>query len=203
MKLICIGRNYTDHIKELENEKPTDPVVFLKPDTAILLKKQPFFIPDFSNDVHHEVEILVKINKVGKHIDKKFAHKYYDEIGLGIDFTARDLQAKLKEKGLPWEKAKAFDGAAVIGNWMPKEAVQDVNNMSFSLERNGEVVQTGNTSHMLWKIDELIEYISKYFTLKIGDIIFTGTPAGVGRVNAEDKLVGFIEKKQMFSVTVK
>jgi 2-keto-4-pentenoate hydratase/2-oxohepta-3-ene-1,7-dioic acid hydratase in catechol pathway len=203
MKLICIGRNYTDHIKELENEKPTDPVVFLKPDTAILLKKQPFFIPDFSNDVHHEVEVLVKINKVGKHIAKKFAHKYYDEIGLGIDFTARDLQAKLKEKGLPWEKAKAFDGAAVIGNWMPKEAIQDVNRLSFSLEKNGEVVQSGNTSHMLWKIDELIEYVSKYFTLKIGDIIFTGTPAGVGRVNAEDKLVGFIENKQMFSITVK
>ena len=203
MKLICIGRNYTDHIKELENEKPTDPVVFLKPDTAILLKKQPFFIPDFSNDVHHEVEILVKINKVGKHIAKKFAHKYYDEIGLGIDFTARDLQAKLKEKGLPWEKAKAFDGAAVIGNWMPKEAIQDVNRLSFSLEKNGEVVQSGNTSHMLWKIHELIEYVSKYFTLKIGDIIFTGTPAGVGRVNAEDKLVGFIENKQMFSITVK
>ncbi|MFL0352344.1 fumarylacetoacetate hydrolase family protein [Xanthomarina sp. GH4-25] len=203
MKLICIGRNYTDHIKELENEKPTDPVVFLKPDTAILLKKQPFFIPDFSEDVHHEVEVLVKINKVGKHIAKKFAHKYYDEIGLGIDFTARDLQAKLKEKGLPWEKAKAFDGAAVVGNWMSKSNIDNVNNISFSLEKNGEVVQTGNTSHMLWKIDELIEYISKYFTLKIGDIIFTGTPAGVGRVNAEDKLVGFIENKQMFSITVK
>ncbi|GGG53761.1 fumarylacetoacetate hydrolase family protein [Bizionia arctica] len=203
MKIICIGRNYTDHIKELENEKPTDPVIFLKPDTAVLLKKQPFFIPDFSDDVHHEVEILVKITKVGKHIDKKFAHKYYDEIGLGIDFTARDLQAKLKEKGLPWEKAKAFDGAAVIGNWMSKEDVKDVNNISFTLEKNGEVVQTGNTSYMLWKIDELIEYISKYFTLKIGDIIFTGTPAGVGRVNAEDKLVGFLENKQMFSITVK
>ena len=203
MKLICIGRNYTDHIKELKNEKPTDPVVFLKPDTAILLKKQPFFIPDFSEDVHHEVEVLVKINKVGKHIDKKFAHKYYSEIGLGIDFTARDLQAKLKEKGLPWEKAKAFDGAAVIGNWIAKEGIEDVNNLSFSLEKNNQVVQTGNTSHMLWKIDELIEYVSKYFTLKIGDIIFTGTPAGVGKVVANDKLVGYIEDKQMFSITVK
>ncbi|PWK18692.1 fumarylacetoacetate hydrolase family protein [Xanthomarina spongicola] len=203
MKLICIGRNYTDHIKELKNEKPTDPVVFLKPDTAILLKKQPFFIPDFSEDVHHEVEVLVKINKVGKHIDKKFAHKYYSEIGLGIDFTARDLQAKLKEKGLPWEKAKAFDGAAVIGNWIAKEGIEDVNNLSFSLEKNNQVVQTGNTSHMLWKIDELIEYVSKYFTLKIGDIIFTGTPAGVGKVVANDKLVGYIEDRQMFSITVK
>ena len=203
MKLICIGRNYTEHIKELENEKPTDPVIFLKPDTAILVKKQPFFIPDFSNDVHHEVEILVKINKVGKYIDKKFAHKYYDEIGLGIDFTARDLQSKLKEKGLPWEKAKAFDGAAVIGNWIHVRDIKDVNNINFSLQKNDDIVQKGNTSHMLWKIDEIIEYISKYFTLKIGDIIFTGTPAGVGKVIANDKLKGFLENTQMFSITVK
>ena len=203
MKLICIGRNYTDHIKELENEKPTDPVVFLKPDTSILLKKQPFFIPDFSNDVHHEVEILVKINKVGKHIAKKFAHKYYDDIGLGIDFTARDLQAQLKAKGLPWEKAKAFDGAAVIGEWLPKKTFDDLNNLNFSLKKNDDVVQNGNTSLMLWKIDEIIEYVSKYFTLKIGDIIFTGTPAGVGKVIANDKLKGFIEDKQLFSITVK
>jgi 2-keto-4-pentenoate hydratase/2-oxohepta-3-ene-1,7-dioic acid hydratase in catechol pathway len=203
MKLICIGRNYTDHIKELENEKPTDPVVFLKPDTSILLKKQPFFIPDFSEDIHHEVEILVKINKVGKHIAKKFAHKYYDEISLGIDFTARDLQSKLKEKGLPWEKAKAFDGAAVIGEWLPKEHFKDLNKMNFSLQKNQTVVQEGNTSLMLYKIDEIIEYVSKYFTLKIGDIIFTGTPAGVGRVIANDKLTGFIEDKQLFSITVK
>ena len=203
MKIICIGRNYTDHIKELENEKPTDPVVFLKPDTSILLKKQPFFIPDFSDDVHHEVEILVKINKVGKYIDKKFAHKYYDDIGLGIDFTARDLQAQLKAKGLPWEKAKAFDGAAVIGEWLPKKNFEDLNNLNFSLKKNDELVQNGNTSLMLWKIDEIIEYVSKYFTLKIGDIIFTGTPAGVGRVIANDKLIGFIEDKQLFSITVK
>ncbi|WP_055448835.1 fumarylacetoacetate hydrolase family protein [Lacinutrix mariniflava] len=203
MKLICIGRNYTDHIKELENEKPTDPVVFLKPDTAILLKKQPFFIPEFSNDVHHEVEVLIKINRVGKYIDKKFAHKYYSEIGLGIDFTARDLQAQLKAKGLPWEKAKAFDGAAVIGSWLPKEDFKDLNNLDFSLKKNDDVVQKGNTSLMLWKIDEIIEYVSKYFTLKIGDVIFTGTPAGVGKVVANDKLKGFIEDKQLFSITVK
>jgi len=203
MKLICIGRNYTKHIEELENEKPKDPVVFLKPDTAILLKKQPFFIPDFSNDVHHEVEILVKINKVGKHIDRKFAHKYYSEIGLGIDFTARDLQSQLKAKGLPWEKAKAFDGAAVIGKWLPKERFENINNISFSLHKNDVVVQDGNTNLMLWKIDELIEYVSKYFTLKIGDIIFTGTPAGVGKVIANDKLKGFIENEEMFSITVK
>ena len=203
MKLICIGRNYTDHIKELENEKPTDPVVFLKPDTAILLKKQPFFIPDFSDDVHYEVEVLVKINKVGKYIDKKFAHKYYDQIGLGIDFTARDLQAQLKAKGLPWEKAKAFDGAAVIGKWLPKTKFENIDNINFSLKQNDDTVQTGNTALMLWKIDELIEYVSKYFTLKIGDIIFTGTPAGVGKVFGEDQLKGYLEGIEMFSIKIK
>lgn len=203
MKLICIGRNYTEHIKELENERPIDPIVFLKPDTSILLKKQPFFIPEFSNDVHHEVEILVKINKLGKHVDKKFAKKYYNEIGLGIDFTARDLQEQLKAKGLPWEKAKAFDGAAVIGEWMPKSKFKNVDDINFSLFKNDEKVQQGNTSFMLWKIDELIEYVSKYFTLKIGDIIFTGTPAGVGKVVANDKLKGYIESQEMFSIIVK
>ncbi|MGB0981032.1 MAG: fumarylacetoacetate hydrolase family protein [Winogradskyella sp.] len=203
MKLICIGRNYTDHIKELENEKPTDPVVFLKPDTSILLKKQPFFIPEFSNDVHHEVEVLVKIKKVGKYIDKKFAHNYYDHIGLGIDFTARDLQAQLKAKGLPWEKAKAFDGAAVIGNWLPKSKFKDVNNINFSLKKNNAIVQSGNTQLMLWKIDEIIAYVSQYFTLKIGDIIFTGTPSGVGKVNPNDVLTGFIDDEELFSIKVK
>ena len=203
MKLICIGRNYTKHIEELENEKPKDPVVFLKPDTAVLLKKQPFFIPDFSNDVHHEFEILIKINKVGKHIERKFSYNYYDEIGLGIDFTERDLQSQLKSKGLPWEKAKAFDGAAVIGKWLPKTNFKNVDNISFTLYKNDTIVQDGNTNLMLWKIDELIEYVSKYFTLKIGDIIFTGTPAGVGKVVANDKLKGFIENEEMFSITVK
>jgi len=203
MKLICIGRNYTKHIEELENEKPSDPVIFLKPDTSILLKKQPFFIPEFSDEVHHEVEVLVKIKKVGKYIDKKFAHKYYDEIGLGIDFTARDLQSKLKSKGLPWEKAKAFDGAAVIGKWLPKIQFADINNINFSLKKNEEQVQTGNTRLMLWKINELIEYVSKYFTLKIGDIIFTGTPAGVGKVFANDQLKGYIEDQEIFSIKIK
>ncbi|WP_027880097.1 fumarylacetoacetate hydrolase family protein [Mesoflavibacter zeaxanthinifaciens] len=203
MKLICIGRNYTKHIEELQNERPTEPVVFIKPDTAILLKKQPFFIPDFSEDVHYEVEVLVKINRVGKHIDKKFAHKYYDKVGLGIDFTARDLQQKLKEKGLPWEKAKSFDGAAVIGNWIDKSEISDINNLNFSLQKNEITVQKGNTSHMLYKIDEIIEYVSKYFTLKIGDIIFTGTPAGVGKVVVDDALKGYIEDKEMFSIKVK
>lgn len=203
MKLICIGRNYTDHIEELENERPENPVVFIKPDTSILLKKQPFFIPDFSDDIHHEVEVLIKINKVGKHIDKKFAHKYYDEVSLGIDFTARDLQAKLKEKGLPWEKAKAFDGAAVIGEWVSKDKYEDIDTIDFQLEKNGDVVQQGNTRLMLWKIDELIEYVSKYFTLKIGDIIFTGTPAGVGAVKPNDTLTGYINNQQFFSIKVK
>lgn len=203
MKLICIGRNYTEHVKELKNEKPTDPVVFLKPDTAILLKRQPFFIPDFSDDVHYEVEVLVKINRVGKYIDQKFAHKYYSEIGLGIDFTARDLQSALKAKGLPWEKAKAFDGAAVIGKWMDKTEVETIDGFEFSLKKNDVIVQKGNTGQMLWKIDELIEYVSKYFTLKIGDIIFTGTPAGVGKVIVNDRLKGYIENEEMFSITVK
>lgn len=204
MKIICVGRNYTDHIAELKNEKPEDPVLFLKPDTSILLKKQPFFIPDFSNEVHYEVEVLVKIKKIGKHIQPKFAHKYYDEIGLGIDFTARDLQQKLKDKGLPWEKAKAFDGAAVVPDkWLDKRGLGDVDDLGFRLEKNEQIVQQGSTSHMLWKIDELIAYISTYFTLKIGDIIFTGTPAGVGKVMPDDRLTGFLEGNKMFSIKVK
>ncbi|WP_430409629.1 fumarylacetoacetate hydrolase family protein [Kordia sp.] len=203
MKIICIGRNYAKHIEELANEKPVDPVIFMKSDTSILLKKQPFFIPDFSKEIHHEVEILVKINKLGKYIDQKFAHKYYNEISVGIDFTARDLQSKLKEKGLPWEKAKAFDGSAVVGQWISKDQFENLNDLNFRLEKNNEVVQQGNTKQMLWKIDELIAYVSQYFTLKIGDIIFTGTPAGVSKVNAEDRLVGYVEEQQLFSILVK
>ena len=203
MKIICVGRNYVEHIEELNNSVPVEPVLFLKPDTAILLKKQAFFIPEFSNNVHHEVEILVKINRVGKHIDKKFAHKYYDEIGLGIDFTARDLQQQLKDKGLPWEKAKGFDGAAVIGKFLPKSTFETIDAIDFSLEKNGKEVQKGNTSLMLWKIDALIENISKYFTLKIGDVIFTGTPSGVSQILPNDTLKGFIENKEMFSIKVK
>lgn len=203
MKIICIGRNYTEHIAELQNERPDEPVIFLKPDTAILPKQFPFVIPEFSNDVHHEVEILVKICKVGKYIDPKFAHKYYDEIGVGIDFTARDVQSRLKEKGLPWEKAKAFDGSAVIGEFLPKTEFNSPENITFELTSNGQTVQKGNTSHMLWKIDELIAYVSQYFTLKKGDIIFTGTPAGVAKVNPNDVLEGFIEGKQLFRIQVK
>ncbi|MBC8757497.1 fumarylacetoacetate hydrolase family protein [Kordia sp. YSTF-M3] len=203
MKIICIGRNYTEHIAELENEKPTDPVIFMKSDTSILLKKQPFFIPDFSKEIHHEVEVLVKINKLGKYIDQKFAHKYYNEISVGIDFTARDLQSKLKEKGLPWEKAKAFDGSAVVGKWISKDQFADLNDINFKLEKNKEIVQQGNTKQMLWKIDELIAYVSQYFTLKIGDIIFTGTPAGVSKVHTDDRLTGYLEGQELFSILVK
>ena len=203
MKLICIGRNYAKHIEELENERPDSPVVFIKPDSSILLKKQPFFIPEFSNDVHYEVELLIKIKKIGKHINRQFASRYYDEIGLGIDFTARDLQSNLKAKGLPWEKAKSFDGAAVIGKWLPKSQFPCLDNLNFTLEKNGKEVQVGNTKNMLWKIDELIEYVSKYFTLKIGDIIFTGTPAGVGAVKTNDQLKGYIEGQELFSIKIK
>lgn len=203
MKIICIGRNYTDHIEELKNERPSEPVVFIKPDSAVLPKEQDFYIPEFSSDVHYEVEVLVKIKKVGKHIDEKFANTYYDEIGLGIDFTARDLQSKLKEKGLPWEKAKGFDGAAVIGNWVPKTKFKDLNELNFKLLKNGEVVQSGNTNLMLWKIDEIIAYVSTFFMLKKGDVIFTGTPAGVGKVNANDYLTGSLENEELFTVKIK
>jgi|TARA_B110000285_G_scaffold62086_1_gene71523 2-keto-4-pentenoate hydratase/2-oxohepta-3-ene-1,7-dioic acid hydratase in catechol pathway len=203
MKLICIGRNYAQHISELKSEKPSEPVVFLKPDTAILLKKQPFFIPDFSNEVHHEVEVLVKINRVGKYIDSKFAHKYYEQIGLGIDFTARDLQQELKGKGLPWEKSKAFDGSAVIGKWVSKSNYENVNNIPFSLFKNNQIVQSSTTEDMLWGIDEIIAYVSQYFTLKIGDIIFTGTPSGVGKVQSNDFLKGYIGEEEFFSIKVK
>jgi 2-keto-4-pentenoate hydratase/2-oxohepta-3-ene-1,7-dioic acid hydratase in catechol pathway len=202
MKIICIGRNYAKHIEELANEKPESPVVFLKPDSAILPRKNPFFIPSFSDDVHYEVEVLIKINKVGKHIAAKFAHKYYDEIGLGIDFTARDVQQKCKEKGLPWEKAKAFDGSAVIGEFYAKEQF-DLDNLNFQLLKNDNLVQDGNTNAMLWRVDELISYVSQYFTLKKGDIIFTGTPVGVGKVVENDTLRGIIEGKEAFSIRVK
>ncbi|WP_163400510.1 fumarylacetoacetate hydrolase family protein [Flavobacterium fluviatile] len=203
MKIICIGRNYTNHIEELKNERPSEPVIFMKPDSAVLLKQHPFVIPEFSEDIHHEIEIVVKINKVGKYIEPKFAHKYYDEISVGIDFTARDLQTKLKEKGLPWEKAKAFDGSAVIGDFLSKTLFNSVENINFELLNNNKTVQKGNTSHMLWKIDELISYVSKYFTLKIGDVIFTGTPAGVAAVKPDDVLEGFLEDKKLFRIQVK
>jgi 2-keto-4-pentenoate hydratase/2-oxohepta-3-ene-1,7-dioic acid hydratase in catechol pathway len=203
MKIICIGRNYVKHIEELQNERPDEPVIFLKPDSAILLKQHPFVIPEFSDDVHHEVEILVKINKVGKYIEPKFAPNYYDEIGLGIDFTARDIQNQLKEKGLPWEKSKAFDGSAVIGEFYPKKEFKSLDSINFELINNGILVQKGNTRHMLWKIDELISHISQYFTIKKGDIIFTGTPEGVSAIKPNDVLEGFIENKRSFRIQVK
>ena len=203
MKIICIGRNYTNHIAELQNERPEEPVIFMKPDSAVVLKQHPFVLPEFSNEVHHEIELVVKINKVGKYIEPKFAHKYYDEISVGIDFTARDVQAKLKDKGLPWEKAKAFDGSAVIGEFVSKEQFASLENINFELLKNGEVAQKGNSSLMLWKIDELIAYVSQFFTLKIGDIIFTGTPEGVAAVHSNDVLEGYLEGQQLFRIQVK
>ncbi|NQZ45774.1 MAG: fumarylacetoacetate hydrolase family protein [Flavobacteriaceae bacterium] len=203
MKLICIGRNYAAHIDELANERPEEPVVFIKPDSAILPKEQDFYIPEFSDNIHYEVELLVKIDKVGKHIAPKFAHKYYSEIGLGIDFTARDLQSRLKAKGLPWEKAKGFDGSAVVGKWLDKNMYENTQELGFSLLKNGEIVQNGHTSLMLWKIDELIAHVSTYFMLKKGDILFTGTPAGVGKVSPNDYLQGRIEDKELFAVRIK
>ena len=203
MKILCIGRNYADHINELKNERPLEPVIFLKPDTAMLKDNETFYHPDFSNDIHHEVEIVLKINKVGKNIETKFAHKYYDEIGIGIDFTARDIQSKLKEKGLPWEKAKAFNGSEPISGFVSKSQFADLQNLNFHLEVNGEVLQKGNTSLMLWNFDEIIAEISKYFTLKTGDLIFTGTPAGVGPVHAGDLLEVYLENKKLLTVLVK
>jgi 2-keto-4-pentenoate hydratase/2-oxohepta-3-ene-1,7-dioic acid hydratase in catechol pathway len=203
MKIICIGRNYANHIAELQNERPDEPVIFLKPDSAVLPDKAPFVIPDFSSDIHHEIEVIVKINKLGKYIDPKFAHKYYDEIGLGIDFTARDVQNKLKEKGLPWEKAKAFDGSAIIGDFLPKNEFSSTENITFELTNNGQTVQKGNTANMLWKIDEIIAYVSQFFTLKKGDIIFTGTPEGVAKVSPNDVLEGFIENKKVLRLQIK
>ncbi|MFN4027009.1 MAG: fumarylacetoacetate hydrolase family protein [Flavobacterium sp.] len=203
MKIICIGRNYANHIAELQNERPEEPVIFLKPDSAVLPDKAPFVIPDFSSDIDHEIEIIVKINKFGKYIDPKFAHKYYDEIGLGIDFTARDVQNKLKEKGLPWEKAKAFDGSAIIGDFLPKNEFSSIENITFELTNNGQTVQKGNTANMLWKIDEIIAYVSQFFTLKKGDIIFTGTPEGVAKVSPNDLLEGFLENKKVLRLQIK
>jgi 2-keto-4-pentenoate hydratase/2-oxohepta-3-ene-1,7-dioic acid hydratase in catechol pathway len=204
MKIICIGRNYSEHIAELGNDRPTDPVVFLKPDTALLLQKQPFFIPTFSNDIHHEVEVVVRINRIGKHIERKFAHKYYNEIGLGLDFTARDVQQECKRLGMPWEKAKAFDGAAVISrNFIDKKELGDLNDLDFQMFKNDVLQQDGKTSHMLWNIDEIIEYVSKYFTLKIGDLIYTGTPSGVSQVKENDILRGVLAGREMFEIKVK
>ena len=204
MKIICIGRNFSEHAEELGNKKPSEPVIFLKPDTALLRNNDPFFIPDFSTEIHHEVEIVVKINRLGKNIQPKFAHKYYSEIGLGIDFTARDLQFKLRDEGLPWEKAKAFDSSAVISKkFMVKSELGDLENLTFRLEKNGQKVQEGNTNKMIFNIEEIICYVSKFFTLKIGDLIYTGTPSGVGKVNINDELTGYLKNNKLFNFKVK
>ena len=203
MKIICIGRNYSDHIKELSNERPKDPVVFIKPDSSIIAKNQNFVIPAFSDEIHHEVELVVKINKVGKYIDKSFSNKYYNQIGLGIDFTARDIQNECKKNGLPWEKAKSFDGSAKISSKFINKSKIDIFNLNFSLKKNNLIVQKGNSCDMIFNYNKIISHVSKFCTLKIGDLIFTGTPAGVGKVNAGDILEGYIFDEKVLKVSVK
>lgn len=203
MKIICIGRNYADHATELGNSIPTEPLFFLKPDSAILAHRHPFYLPDWSEEIHYEVELLVRISKLGKSIAPEFAHRYYDAISLGIDFTARDIQAEVKAKGHPWEKAKAFDGSALMGSWFDKSQFKDLNQLDFELVKNGATVQEGNTSQMLWSIDALIAEVSRFFTLKIGDVIFTGTPSGVGPVDVNDVLEGYLEGEKAFLVKIK
>jgi acylpyruvate hydrolase len=203
MKILAIGRNYAEHIAELNNERPEEPVIFTKPDTAILRNNAPFYFPEFSSDIHYEVEIVLRICKEGKYIEEKFAHKYFDAIGVGIDFTARDLQQKAKEKGLPWAIAKGFNGSAPISDFFPKEEFGDLQNLNFSLEKNSQIVQEGNTSMMLFSFDYMISYLSKFFTLKKGDIIFTGTPKGVGPIRVGDQLEAFIENKSLLKFDVK
>ena len=203
MKIICVGQNYLNHIKELNSKRNKSPILFLKPDSSIIQKNQPFFIPEFSKEIHYEAEIILKFDKLGKHIDKKFSKKYYNQISLGIDFTARDLQEKLKKSGQPWEKAKSFDNSAVVGDWIDVNNFQDINDINFCLKLNNEIVQSSNSSNMIWKIDELVTEVSNYFTLKIGDILFTGTPEGVGKVSIGDVLDGFLEEKKVFSIKIK
>jgi len=203
MKIICIGRNYKNHAKELGNTVPKEPLFFLKPDTAIQPKGHPFFIPNFSDNIHYEVELVIKIDKSGKNIEEKFAHKYYSQIGLGIDFTARDIQEECKAKGWPWEKAKGFDGSAQISQIFIDKSNLDLNNISFSLEKNREIVQKGNSADMIFHFDTIISYLSKFYSLKVGDLIYTGTPEGVGKVLTGDTLKGFIADKEMVKVVVK
>lgn len=203
MKIICIGQNYIEHIKELNSAMPDEPVFFLKPDTALLIDNKPFFLPEFSNDIHYECEVVLKINRLGKHIDEKFAHKYYDELTVGIDFTARDIQRTQKSKGLPWEKAKGFDGSAPVGRFVSKKILPAVNNLNFHLNLNGNTVQKGNTGNMLFSFDKIISFVSQFITLRIGDLIFTGTPVGVGSVKIGDKLEAFLEGEKLLEFTVK
>ena len=202
MKIICVGQNYLEHIKELSNVESKEPLIFLKPDTALISKGRSFFIPNFSNEIHYELEVVIKIKKPGRYIERKYSSQYYDEITLGIDFTARDLQKNLREKGHPWEKSKSFDGSTLVGNFLNKKDLPPISNLNFHLLKNGNTVQNDNTRNMIWPIDELIEHISKFFTLKIGDLIFTGTPSGVGEVCFEDNLKGFLEGKELFEINV-
>ncbi|MBN9295036.1 MAG: fumarylacetoacetate hydrolase family protein [Flavobacteriia bacterium] len=203
MKIICIGRNYADHAKELNNPLPKAPMFFLKPDTALLIDNDPFYIPEFSNDIHYECELVFKINRVGKNIAEKFAPKYYAEIGLGVDFTARDLQQQCKEQGTPWEIAKGFDNSAVISKFIPLESLNNKENIEFRLDLNGQTVQTGKSENMIFNVNQLIAYISQFITLKTGDLIFTGTPAGVGAVKIGDRLQGYLEDRLMYDFEIK
>ncbi|HZL09361.1 MAG TPA: fumarylacetoacetate hydrolase family protein [Prolixibacteraceae bacterium] len=204
MKIICVGRNYVAHANELNNEIPTEPVLFMKPDSALLRNNDPFYIPDWTNDVHHEIELIVRINRLGKNIGKRFAQRYYKEIGIGIDFTARDVQNSLKDKGLPWEKSKAFDHSAMIcPEFVPIQSMPDPNEIHFHLDINGNTVQEGNSALMIFPIDDIITHVSKYFTLKVGDLIYTGTPAGVGQVKTGDRLEGYLEGIKMFDFQIK
>jgi 2-keto-4-pentenoate hydratase/2-oxohepta-3-ene-1,7-dioic acid hydratase in catechol pathway len=203
MKIICIGRNYKNHIEELNSAYPEDPVFFLKPESSILRNNKDFFLPNFSNNIQYELEVVLKINRLGKHIQEKFAHRYFDEISLGIDFTARDLQQKCKDEGLPWEISKAFDGSAAIGKFISIEEIEDLNDISFKLYQNDIIVQNGNTSNMIFSYNKIIAYVSKFFTLKIGDLIYTGTPAGVGKVEIGDNLRGTINNKELLNIKIK
>ncbi len=203
MKIIAIGRNYAEHAKELNNPVPTIPVIFMKPDTALLKDNKPFYHPDFSQDIHHEIELVLKVCKEGKHVAEKFASAYYDEIGLGVDFTARDIQSRHKEKGLPWELAKAFDGSAPISQFFPRSDFKDIYNINFRLDINGETRQKGNTNMLLFSFEQIIAFVSQYITLKKGDLIFTGTPAGVGKVAVGDHLQGYIEDNKLLDFYVK
>lgn len=203
MKIICIGRNYAEHAKELNNEVPDKPVIFMKPKNAVLLPTKPFYYPEFSDNIQYECEVVVRICKNGKHVQRKFANKYYDAITVGLDFTARDLQQELKNKGLPWELAKAFDGSAAVGEFIPLTEDMNINDLQFELRKNGEQVQVGNTNDMIYNVDQILEFVSNYITINIGDLIFTGTPAGVGPITVYDKLEGYLAGEKLLDVDIR
>lgn len=203
MKILAVGRNYVNHAKELGNDAPKEPIIFLMPETALITRNLPFFYPDFSSNIQHEVELVVKISRLGKNIPEKFANRYYEEIGIGIDFTARDMQLSAAANGLPWAISKGFDGSAPLGGFINKTEIADLNNISFSLERNGKIVQQGNSGDMIFSFDTIISYVSRFFTLKIGDLIFTGTPAGVGNVQIGDNLVARIGERELLNFNVR